>query len=167
MNYKYTMNFPSAAKTADAPRAMLRRLTLVLLLCTFSFLVNAQVITSPDKNFTMKFELAANGVPTYQLTYKKKPVIKESKLGMELKDAPSMMNGFTVSKSEQNSVNNTWEPILGEQKTIRNNYNELLVTLNQKEQKDRHIRIRFRLFNDGLGFRYEFPEQKELNYFII
>ncbi|WP_242916464.1 glycoside hydrolase family 97 protein [Pontibacter liquoris] len=156
------MPFAIAKKTD-----LLRRFTLLLLLCTFSLLVQAQVITSPDKNLTLKFEVGEKGVPTYQLTYKKKPVIKESKLGLELKDAPSMMDGFTVAKTEQAAVNNTWEPVLGEQKTIRNNYNELLVTLTQKAQQDRQIRIRFRLFNDGLGFRYEFPEQKELNYFII
>ncbi|MFD2514743.1 glycoside hydrolase family 97 protein [Pontibacter locisalis] len=146
---------------------MMRRLALLLLLCTFSFLVNAQVITSPDKNFTMKFELTPKGEPTYQLTYKKKPVIKQSKLGIKTQDVPSFMEGFTVTDTKQNSVDTTWEPIWGEEKTIRNNYNELLVTLAQKDQKDRHIRIRFRLFNDGLGFRYEFPEQDNLSYFIV
>ncbi|MCX2740862.1 glycoside hydrolase family 97 protein [Pontibacter sp. M82] len=140
---------------------------LVLFLCTFTALVQAQVITSPDTNFTMKFELTKNGEPTYQLTYKKKPVIKQSKLGLETQDVSSFMEGFTVTDTKQTTVNNTWEPIMGEEKTIRNHYNELLVTLAQKDQKGRHINIRFRLFNDGLGFRYEFPEQPELSYFII
>ncbi len=140
-------------------------LTFILLLLVFT--VKAQTITSPDKNLTLKFALAANGVPTYQLTYKQKPVIKTSKLGIETKDVPSFLDGFTVTKTEQQSFNESWNPVWGEQKTIRNNYNELLVTLAQKTVKDRYIRIRFRLFNDGLGFRYEFPSQPNLNYFII
>ncbi len=135
--------------------------------CLFTVQLQAQTLTSPDKNLTFKFELKEKGVPTYQLTYKKKPVIKPSTLGIETKDVASFLDGFTVVKTELQSVNDTWEPVLGEQKTIRNNYNELLVTLTQKAQKDRTIRLRFRLFNDGLGFRYEFPKQKELNYFVI
>ncbi|WP_342647434.1 glycoside hydrolase family 97 protein [Mucilaginibacter sp. CSA2-8R] len=127
----------------------------------------AQTITSPDKNLTLKFALAANGVPTYQLTYKQKQVIKTSKLGIETKDVPSFLDGFTIAKTEQQSFDESWNPVWGEQKTIRNNYNELLVTLAQKVVKGRYIRIRFRLFNDGLGFRYEFPSQPNLNYFII
>jgi len=130
-------------------------------------MAKAQEINSPDKNLTLKFELHAKGVPTYQLTYKQKAVIKSSKLGIQTKDVPSFLDGFTVTKTETNSADETWSPVLGEQKTIRNNYNELLVTLSQPEQKGRYIRIRFRLFNDGLGFRYEFPEQENLNYFII
>ncbi|KOS05602.1 alpha-glucosidase [Flavobacterium akiainvivens] len=142
-----------------------KRLTLLLLaLCPF--LLAAQTITSPDKNFSMKFELV-NGVPTYQLTYKNKPVIKQSTLGIEAKNVPSFTDGFTVTNTAQVSVNDTWEPVMGEQKTIRNNYNELAVTLTQAKNNNRYIVIRFRLFNDGLGFRYEFPKQDGLSYFII
>jgi hypothetical protein len=140
-------------------------LTFILLLLVTT--IKAQTILSPDKNLTLKFALAANGVPTYQLTYKQKQVIKTSKLGIETKDVPSFLDGFTITKTEQQSFNESWNPVWGEQKTIRNNYNELLVTLAQKAVKDRYIRIRFRLFNDGLGFRYEFPSQPNLNYFII
>ncbi|WP_210488149.1 glycoside hydrolase family 97 protein [Rufibacter aurantiacus] len=145
----------------------MQRILLFLMACLFTVQLQAQTLTSPDKNLTFKFELKEKGVPTYQLTYKKKPVIKPSTLGIETKDVASFLDGFTVVKTELQSVNDTWEPVLGEQKTIRNNYNELLVTLTQKAQKDRTIRLRFRLFNDGLGFRYEFPKQKELNYFVI
>jgi len=140
-------------------------LTFILLLLVIT--IKAQTILSPDKNLTLKFALAANGAPTYQLTYKQKQVIKTSKLGIETKDVPSFLDGFTVTKTEQQAFNESWNPVWGEQKTIRNNYNELLVTLAQKAVKDRYIRIRFRLFNDGLGFRYEFPSQPNLNYFII
>ncbi|WP_428829218.1 glycoside hydrolase family 97 protein [Pontibacter actiniarum] len=146
---------------------MMRRLALLMFLCTFTVLVKAQVITSPDKNLTLTFKLTEGGVPTYQLSYKKKPVIKQSRLGIQTQDVPSFVDGFTVADTKQTSVDDSWNPVWGEQKTIRNNYNELLVTLRQEEQKGRHIRVRFRLFNDGLGFRYEFPKQQELNYFVI
>lgn len=144
------------------------RLTLLLLLtCTFAVQLKAQVITSPDKNLSLKFELTGNGAPSYQLNFKNKPVIKPSKMGLELNGSPSLMEGFTVTNTEEKSVDDSWNPVWGEQKTIRNNYNELLVTLAQKEQQGRFIRLRFRLFNDGLGFRYEFPKQQNLNYFVI
>jgi hypothetical protein len=146
----------------------MRKYLLAFVLVLNSVLVvKAQTIQSPDKNITLTFALKDNGVPTYQLNYKKKAVIKTSKLGLETKDVPSFLDGFTVTKAEQATFDENWNPVWGEQKTIRNHYNELLVTLTQKALKDRYIRIRFRLFNDGLGFRYEFPSQPELNYFII
>ena len=146
---------------------MRKTLLVAVLILHGVFFLQAQEISSPDKNLTLKFELKDNGVPTYQLNYKHREVIKSSKLGLETKDVPSFLDGFTVTKSEQNTFDESWNPVWGEQKTIRNNYNELVVTLTQKAVQDRFIRIRFRLFNDGLGFRYEFPSQKNLNYFII
>jgi hypothetical protein len=146
---------------------MRKTLLLFLLVLGSGWMVQAQEISSPDKNLSLKFELNASGTPTYQLKYKKKDVIKTSKLGIETKDVPSFLTGFTVTKTEQATADESWNPVWGEQKTIRNHYNELLVTLSQKAEKDRYIRIRFRLFDDGLGFRYEFPEQDNLNYFII
>lgn len=131
------------------------------------FIVQAQEISSPHKNLKLKFSLTGNGIPTYELNYKNKAVIKTSKLGIETKDVPSFLDGFTVTKVENATFDETWTPVWGEQKNIRNNYNELLVTLSQKSVNDRYIKLRFRLFNDGLGFRYEFPEQKDLGYFII
>jgi hypothetical protein len=144
-----------------------KKLTLLLLVCTTAFAVHAQTITSPDKNLTAQFSLDAKGVPSYQLSYKGKPVIKPSSLGIEVKNGPSFMDGFTLLKAENATVNTTWEPVMGEEKSIRNNYNELTVTLAQAKNNNRYIRIRFRLFNDGLGFRYEFPKQDGLSYFII
>lgn len=129
--------------------------------------LHAQQITSPDKNLVLTFGLSAKGEPTYALTYKNKPVIKTSKLGIDLKEGADMLEGFSVDKAAQSSFDETWSPVWGEEKTIRNHYNELLVTLSQKAEKGRYINIRFKLFNDGLGFRYEFPEQKELTYFVI
>jgi hypothetical protein len=129
--------------------------------------VTAQELTSPDKKLIMTFTLQADGTPTYQLQFKGKPVIKPSALGLELKgDTKSLLNDFTVTNTEAVSHDSNWKPVWGEVSTIRNNYNELAVTLTQKGM-DRKILIRFRLFDDGLGFRYEFPEQQNLTYFVI
>ncbi len=145
---------------------MNKLLALAILLC-LSLQIHAQEITSPDKNFVLKFSLLDNGVPSYSLTYKQRDIIRSSKLGIETKDIPSFLDGFTIAKTENKNFDETWIPVWGESKTIRNNYNELLVTLTQKAQKDRYIRIRFRVFNDGLGFRYEFPSQSQLSYFVV
>ena len=157
-------------------------------LISFVLMVNAQKLTSPDGNFIMNFSLNQEGAPVYELTYKNKAVIKPSTLGLELKkedankkttfdwkertdkdqlDAKTnLMTGFTIKDTETSTFDETWKPVWGEESEIRNHYNELAVTLEQPEN-DRYIIIRFRLFNDGLGFRYEFPQQKNLNYFVI
>ncbi|MEO2058847.1 MAG: glycoside hydrolase family 97 protein [Mesonia sp.] len=132
-----------------------------------SFSSLAQELTSPNQDLKMKFSLNENGTPVYQLTYKDQEVIKPSTLGLELKnDDLSLMNSFEIVDTKTSTFDETWEPVWGEQSEIRNHYNELAVTLNQP-QKDRHIIIRFRMFDEGLGFRYEFPEQKNLVYFVI
>jgi hypothetical protein len=166
---------------------MTRILLTTLLFLSFMGLVNAQDLSSPNGKLTMKFALQADGSPTYNLTYKGKPVIKPSKLGFELKTSAAMnasggsdanmeqkgvnlqsslFHNFAVSGTKTSSFNETWNPVWGEVKTIRNHYNELAVTLTQKET-NRQMVVRFRLFDDGLGFRYEFPTQKNLAYFII
>lgn len=144
----------------------MKKLLSAIILIT-SMALHAQQVSSPDKNITLTFKLSATGEPTYALTYKNKPVIKTSKLGIDTKDVAPMLDGFAIDKADNATFDETWTPVWGEQKTIRNNYNELLVTLSQKAQKGRYMRIRFRVFNDGLGFRYEFPEQPELNYFVV
>lgn len=132
-----------------------------------SFSGLAQELTSPNQDLKMKFSLNENGTPVYQLTYKDQEVVKPSTLGLELKnDDLSLMNSFEIVDTKTSTFDETWEPVWGEQSEIRNHYNELAVTLNQP-QKDRHIIIRFRMFDEGLGFRYEFPEQKNLVYFVI
>jgi hypothetical protein len=144
---------------------MIRTFLLFFFYC-LSFIVSAQELLSPNKNLVLKFSLQTGGIPTYALTYKGKDVIKPSKLGLELKKGPSLLNGFEVADTSTSSFDETWTPVWGEVKTIRNHYNEMAVTLNQKETNRRMI-IRFRLFDDGLGFRYEFPLQKNLAYFVI
>ncbi|MCF8321268.1 MAG: glycoside hydrolase family 97 protein [Flavobacterium sp.] len=128
---------------------------------------NAQELKSPNGQFSMAFSLLQDGTPTYELSYKNKPIIKSSKLGFELKnDKNSLLNGFVITNSKTVTFDETWKPVWGEVGQIRNHYNELAVTLNQKST-DRSLVIRFRLFDDGLGFRYEFPQQKNLVYFVI
>ena len=127
----------------------------------------AQQLRSPNGNFVMEFALQNDGTPTYSLNYKNKAVVKPSKLGLELKnDTKSLLNDFTVTDTKTATFDENWTPVWGEVASIRNHYNELAVMLNQKGT-DRQILIRFRLYDDGLGFRYEFPSQKNLVYFII
>jgi alpha-glucosidase len=136
-----------------------------LLLCTY--ILFAQELASPNGQLNMKFNLVENGVPSYQLMYKGKEVIKPSKLGLQLKkDSISLLNRFMVKNTSQSTFDESWQPVLGEMKNIRNHYNELAITLYQAVTK-RELIIRFRLFDDGLGFRYEFPEQKNFAYFVI
>lgn len=131
------------------------------------FGMNAQELKSPNGNFKMIFALEKDGTPTYQLFMKNKEIIKKSKLGLELqKDKKSLLNDFTLVNEVRNTFDETWKTVWGEETEIRNHYNELALTLKQNET-ERQVIIRFRLFNDGLGFRYEFPEQKKLTYFVI
>lgn len=124
-------------------------------------------LKSPDGNLELNFNLHNNGIPTYTLSYKRKDVIKQSRLGMELRnDRKSLLDSFNLTESKYSSFDESWKPVLGEVKEIRNKYNQLKVTLSQQSE-NRKIIICFRLFNDGLGFRYEFPEQSNLIYFVI
>ena len=143
-----------------------KRLAGLLLSLLVSGMALAENLQSPNGNLELKFSVNNQGEPIYELYYKGKAVIKPSKLGLELKDDPGLMSGFTIEKSETSTFDETWQPVWGEEKEIRNHYNELAVTLDQKAQ-ERDILIRFRLFDDGLGFRYEFPLQENLNYFVI
>ena len=147
-------------------KAICIKLTCFLLVLFMSSAAMAESITSPNGQLQLNFSVNSQGEPAYELFYKGKAVIKPSKLGLELKNDPGLMNGFTLADTQTSTFDETWEPVWGEVKQIRNHYNEMAVTLDQKAQ-DRNIIIRFRLFDDGLGFRYEFPLQKNLNYFVI
>ena len=147
-------------------KAICIKLTCFLLVLFMSSAAMAESIISPNGQLQLNFSVNSQGEPVYELFYKGKAVIKPSKLGLELKNDPGLMNGFTLIDTQTSTFDETWEPVWGEVKQIRNHYNEMAVTLDQKAQ-DRNIIIRFRLFDDGLGFRYEFPLQKNLNYFVI
>lgn len=129
-------------------------------------LAAAEEVASPDGKTRLLFSLSEKGEPVYEVFYKDKRVLNPSKLGIELVDAPNLLDGFTLSDAQRNSFDETWQPVWGEEKEIRNQYNELAVTLNQPAQK-RNMVIRFRLFDNGVGFRYEFPLSDNLNYFTI
>lgn len=161
---------------------------VLMAMCGFAFCASAQKLTSPDGNLVMNFSLNEQGAPVYDLTFKEKTVIKPSTLGLELKredpekktdfewtemkdkagvdKRANLMTGFKIKDTRTSTFDETWRPVWGEESEIRNHYNELEVTLDQP-MNNRYIVIRFRLFNDGLGFRYEFPQQQNLNYFVI
>src|SRR5215204_1028746 len=159
----------------------MKKLNLLLIVLLFAFSAFSQNLTSPGGNLSLSFKLTAAGEPVYQLAYKGKVIIKESKMWFVLKDQPPLQQLFTVIETKTGQRDESWNPVWGEVKTIRNNYRELAVTLHQavgfdavgdnlsKEPKKitRKIVIRFRLFDDGLGFRYEFPVQDELKYFTV
>jgi len=140
---------------------------LFLFLLFTSLLIKAETITSPNGKLQLDFNLNENGEPIYSLTLNKMQVIKTSKMGIEIKDNDSFLSGFKVASYDKNNVNENWEPVWGELKTIKNNYTELTVNLIQPKLKDRKFTIVFRLFDDGLGFRYIFTEQQDFKNFII
>ena len=138
-------------------------------------LLVAQQVKSPNGNVVVSFSLVDNGIPTYKVSYKGKPVIKQSRLGLELTPSQNdgikaedtnLMNGFKVTNTETSSFKEVWKPVWGETSSILNNYNEMAVSLTQ-EHPNRTIIVRFRVYNDGMGLRYEFPRQSNLGYFII
>lgn len=139
---------------------------ILILLTTNILTLNAQQIFSPDKNLQLIFKLV-NGKPVYLLNFKQKPVIKESTLGIDLTNQPDFIDGFTIEKTDTLTFYENWQPVWGEQSVIINNYKELKITLTQMIPDKRIMIITFRLFNDGLGFRYEFPQQNNLNYFVV
>ena len=166
----------------------MKKCFLALSILLLSVSLAAQQLASPDGNLLLNFSVNADGAPVYDLTYKGKAVVKPSTLGFELKrertDVPvsfddftlpvaekadiktNLYNGFEIKDVVHSTFDETWQPVWGEESEIRNHYNEMAVTLYQP-MNDRSLVVRFRLFDDGLGFRYEFPEQRNLTYFVI
>lgn len=128
----------------------------------------SEVLTSPDGKLAVTFDLTADGTPVYSMTFDGKEVVKPSRMGFELKKGKSLLDGFRIVRTTRDSFDETWTPVWGETKNIRNNYNEMAVRLSQKDEaKTREMIVRFRLYNDGVGFRYEWPAQKDFTYFVI
>jgi hypothetical protein len=137
--------------------------------CLFLFFaINsfAQEILSPSKKISLSFSITSEGKPTYKVSYSNKEIVQESVLGVALKDQEALDHGFVIVQQESKSVNETWQPVLGEQSIIQNNYNQVTYFLLQKAT-NRKLNIIFRVYNDGVAFRYEFPKQDQLNYFVI
>lgn len=160
----------------------MKKLFFLLSCCLMAGTIHALELQSPNGNLRMQFQILKNGIPVYSLSYKGKEVINPSKLGLVLQGGDdvgfgteiikspnpktSLYDGFSLLETKEDSFDETWQPVWGETKYIRNHYNELSVLLKQSET-NRNLLIRFRLFDDGLGFRYEFPNQKSLIYFVI
>ena len=143
----------------------MKKLSSILLLLCIALSLSAQTLLSPNGQYKTNFQLR-DGIPTYDLKYKGKDVIKTSNMGLELIKDKDLIRNFEVLDTKNSTFDETWKPVWGESSEIRNHYNEMAVTLRQKDT-DRKMIIRFRMFDDGLGFRYEFPEQEKLHYFVI
>jgi len=143
----------------------MKRLFLLSFLAIWALFAHAEELTSPNGKMKLTFSIT-EGIPSYQLYLDDHAIINTSTLGLELKDAEDLRSHFAVENVETSTFDETWKPVWGEQSQIRNHYNELAVTLKQETTKRRMI-LRFRVFDDGLGFRYEFPEQPNLHYFVV
>ncbi len=144
-------------------------LTAAALLSASASLGATEVLTSPDGRLQLSFDLTNDGTPTYKMDYNNKPVIATSRLGLELKNQKSLLDGFKMERVSRSSFDETWQPVWGEQSSIRNHYNEMAVCLSQPDDNG-HLRemiVRFRLYDDGVGFRYEWPAQDNFTYFTI
>lgn len=144
-------------------------LTAAALLSASASLGATEVLTSPDGRLQLSFDLTADGTPTYKMDYNNKPVIATSRLGLELKNQKSLLDGFKMERVSRSSFDETWQPVWGEQSSIRNHYNEMAICLSQPDDNG-HLRemiVRFRLYDDGVGFRYEWPAQDNFTYFTI
>lgn len=146
----------------------MKRLILLLAAAVVAFATSAtaQTITSPNGNLSLTFSLSEQGEPTYAVDYKGQHVILPSRLGLDLKGTKDLTGGFAAGEAVKSTFDETWEPVWGEETHIRNHYNELLVRLTQTST-GRAMNIRFRLYNDGYGLRYEFPRQRRLTYMTI
>lgn len=152
----------------------MHKITVLLCAVLMPFMASAQEVKSPDGQVAVKFYLES-GRPTYEMSYKNRAVVKPSHLGIELaKDKhaskgmreTSLMDGFEIKDTKTSTFDETWKPVWGEVAQVRNHYNELAVTLDQPATK-REMIIRFRVYDEGMGLRYEFPQQDSLVYFVI
>lgn len=144
----------------------MKRNFLLLTIAILSISLQANTLSSPDGKQELNFQLTQNGQAMYSLTYNGVKIINDSRLGFILKNRENLREGFEITKIEYDTIDYSWNPIWGEVKTIRDNHNEMCVSLFQKSQNVK-MKIRFRLFNDGLGFRYEFERQANMDYFQI
>jgi glucan 1,4-alpha-glucosidase len=143
---------------------MLRFLAALLVA---SSVASAQTITSPSGTLSLAFEIAGDGIPRYRVSRGATPVVRWSRLGLRLKDAPAFADGFAIVRVDSGSVDRSWTTVWGESRQIRDRHKELTITLQQPQVANRSIVVRFRLFDDGVGFRYEFPASTGLKHFIV
>src|SRR6056297_688049 len=133
--------------------------TILLASCTIE---NNTSVKSPDDNVSILFSLSDNGTPQYRVAYKSQTLIDTSSLGFEFKNASPLKNNFSIVSTHTRSVNETWNPVWGENSEIKNHFNELLIEMQEQSEPYRRLHLRVRAFNDGIGFRYEVPMQRSL-----
>ena len=138
--------------------------TISIFLC-LALTASAGEVASPNGDVKVSFTLNGS-VPTYSVSFRGQTIVKPSRLGYELANAENLLDGFSLIGEETSTFDETWQPVWGETKDIRNHYNELLVRLSQSAN-ERFMNIRFRVYNDGVGLRYEFPQEGKLNYFTV
>ena len=144
----------------------MKKVIIVLMGIIMAMTANAIEQKSPNGNIVLNVELNAKGTPEYQVIYKGRPVINPSTLGIELAEENSLMDQFRINKTSTSSFDETWQPVWGETRDIRNHYNELFLEM-EKPSNGRFMNLRFRVFDDGVAFRYEFPQQQYLPYFVV
>ena len=144
----------------------MKKVIIALIGIIMAMTANAIEQKSPNGNIVLNVELNAKGTPEYHVTYKGRPVITPSTLGIELAEENSLMDQFRINKTSTSSFDETWQPVWGETRDIRNHYNELFLEM-EKPSNGRFMNLRFRVFDDGVAFRYEFPQQQYLNYFVV
>ena len=156
---------------------------VMALVMPLSVSARVETVYSPDRNLCVNFDVKEGGIPVYDVVFMGKQVIKESRLGLELVSVKgngefnnfdnkqvmnqnSLLDGFSMMTARYSTFDETWQPVWGEESSIRNHYNEMAVSLFQ-EDLNRYIIVRFCVYDDGIGFRYEFPQQENLTYFVI
>jgi glucan 1,4-alpha-glucosidase len=151
-------------------KSMMKKIVLMLLLCTAVQSVvsaKAYVVKSPNGKQVLTFDLSYNGEPTYSLNFDSRAIILPSKMGLSLAEGGDLLKNFIIERVDSTAVNNTWQPVWGEESEVRNNYKELSVMLRQSDKDARRVLITFRVFDDGIGFQYTFPKQANLFHFIV
>ena len=144
----------------------MKKIFIATMAMMMALTANAIEQKSPNGNIVVNVDLNAQGTPYYQVTYKGREVIKPSTLGIELAEQNSLMDQFRINRTSTTTFDETWQPVWGETRDIRNHYNELFIEM-EKPSNGRFMNLRFRVYDDGVGFRYEFPQQKYLPYFVV
>ena len=140
---------------------------VVLFLSACNTETKSTTITSPNKNIAVEFVVSKTGEPMYLVKHKNKKVIDTSFMSFDFKDKPSLKDNFKIKSSSIGNNDETWEMPWGEQLKVRNHYNELIINLEEQSEEKRLLTVHFKVYNDGIGFRYEFPEQANLKEVLI
>ena len=168
---RFQAPFRRASKTknsrTDIGKSLLLLLPVFMLLMWQCTSTEHPRVNSPDGSIQAQFIMNESGVPGYRILHKGSPVIDTSHLGFELKNAPGLHSGWKITQTTRKSVNNTWQMLWGEQRNVANHYNQLNIKLKEKNAPNRKMNVIFRVYDDGIGFRYVFPGQKNMDEVVI